>query len=108
MSGRIVHPNAEEVVDTTFSDAYAPLGGDTIGVSIDVTAVSSGTLNVEVEWSPDGDSDNFGAADSSADTFTEFTTAITLSKQFTVKAPFYRLKYAVAIDAVSFTAAVYG
>jgi len=106
MSGRIVHPNAQEAVAITFSDSYAPLGGDTIGVSIDVTAVSSGTLNVEVQWSPDGT--NFGAADSSADSITEFTTAIVLSKQFTVKAPFYRLKYDVAVDALTFTAAVYG
>jgi len=105
MSGRIVHPNAEESISTIYSDAYAPFG-DTIGVSVYVTDVNTtGTLDVSVEWGPDGT--NFGAA-ATADTITQFTTAIALSKQFTVKAPFYRLKYEIGTAAVEFTAAVLG
>ena len=106
MAGRIVHPNATEAVATSYSGGYEPFG-DNIGVSVAVTDTgTSGTLTVSVEWSPDGV--NFGAADSAADAFTTIATVIALSKSFAVKAPYYRLKYVVAVDAVIFTAAVFG
>ncbi len=69
MSGRIVHANASVAPATTYSGAYAPLG-DSIGVSIDVT-LAAGTLDVSVEWSPDGT--NFGAADNSADSLAQLS-----------------------------------
>jgi len=106
MSGRIVHPNASEAVATSYSGGYEPFS-DEIAVSVAVTDVgSSGTLAVSVEWSPDDA--NYGDADAAADTITTIATTIALSKSFAVKAPFYRLKYVVAVDAVEFTAAVFG
>jgi len=110
MSGRIVHPNALESFlpgpATSYSDVYAPLGYS-LGVSVDATVVvATGTLDVEVQWSPDGT--NFGSADGTADSLTQFAAAGVGSKQVVVKAPFYRLKYVVATANVTFTAAVFG
>jgi len=95
MSGRIVHPNALESFlpgpATSYSDVYAPLGYS-LGVSVDATVVvATGTLDVEVQWSPE-----------------QFAAAGVGSKQVVVKAPFYRLKYVVATANVTFTAAVFG
>lgn len=68
---------------------------DIIGVSIDVStqAGTTPTINFGIEWSPDNV--NWGDAES-ADAFSEIAAATpTVSKQFTVKAPYFRLVWAI-------------
>lgn len=73
-----------------------------LNLLVDVTA-SSGTtptLDLTVEWSMDGT--NFGAAQA-ADSFTQFTATGRAFKQFSIKAPFYRLVWTIGGTTPSFT-----
>jgi hypothetical protein len=105
MNRVIWHPNEAEAATTTSEVKHIisgpALGGDKLGVSVAVTDIT-GSLDVTVEWSPDGT--NFGPADSTPDALVQFTTAVTSSKSFDVKAPYYRLKYTIATGPVTFTA----
>lgn len=69
----------------------------TIALAFDVTVVdgTSATLNISVEWSPNGT--NFGAA-ATPDTLPEITTTGVYQKVFDVKAKFYRVVFAVGGD----------
>lgn len=79
---------------TVLSAEYAP-EGDTIGVAVDVTAVGgTPTLDVKVEWSPDGAT--FGDADPTADAMTQITGVTTAAKAFAVKGGVYRISAVVA------------
>jgi hypothetical protein len=108
MNKKVVHPNAEETA-TAQSDSQSvlsgpALGGDKIGVSVAVTAITAGSLDVTVEWSPDGT--NFGPADATPDALASFATAVTASKSFDVKAPYYRLVYTIVTGPCTFTATI--
>ncbi len=66
-----------------------------IGVSIDISAQTgtTPTINFSIEWSPDNV--NWGDAET-ADDFSEIAAATpTVSKRFTVKAPYFRLVWAI-------------
>ena len=74
-----------------------------LGIFLSVTAQSgtTPTLDVSVEWSMDGAT--FGAGQP-ADSFTQITTATpTITKQFAVKAPFYRVVWVIAGTTPSYT-----
>ena len=74
-----------------------PAVGPELAISIDLSALSGAggaeTVDFTVEWSPDGT--NYGPAET-PDTFTQLTAAGVVSKLFTVKAPFYRLTWALS------------
>jgi hypothetical protein len=84
-----------------YSDAHRIIGGDKLGISIDVTAIT-GTVDFTVEWSPDGV--RFGDADT-ADTLAQIAGVATASKSFDVKAPYFRLVWTIGTGPVTFTAA---
>jgi len=102
METRIVHANATETVGTVDSPALG-VSGTVLGVSVDVTAIT-GTLDVSVQWSPDGT--NFGDADGSADALTQFTGTGVAAAQFTVKAPFYRIHQIIGTTSAQYTVAI--
>lgn len=61
--------------------------GEKLGVAVHASAVGT-SLDVEIEWSPDGT--NFGSA-ATPDTVTQITAADQVEvASFDVKAPFYR------------------
>lgn len=77
--------------------------GERACVVLDVTAQSgtTPTLDVSVEWSADGTT---WAVGDPADAFTQIAAATgTKAKSFTVKAPFYRLKWTIAGTTPSYT-----
>ena len=78
------------------------MGGDKLGVSVAVTDIT-GSLDVTVEWSPDGT--NFGPADTTPDALAQITTTVAASKSFDVKAPYFRLKYTITTGPVTFVSA---
>jgi hypothetical protein len=107
MNTVIWHPNSAETA-TVYSIVKKvisgpAMGGDKLGVSVAVTAITAGSLDVTVEWSPDGTT--FGPADTTPDALVQFTTAVAASKSFDVKAPYFRLKYTIVTGPVTFTAA---
>ena len=67
---------------------------DNVVVAVDVTTFSGNTetLNLEVEWSPDGTS--FASA-STPDTIAEITAVGQFFGRFSTKAPFWRLAYTI-------------
>lgn len=85
--------------------AIADLGG-TLGVFLDVTAVSGTTpaLAVTVEWSHDGST--FFAGDP-VDTFASITAVTRVCKNFSIKAPFYRLVWTISGTSPNFTFAAH-
>lgn len=70
---------------------------ETIALAFDVTAIdgTSATLNISVEWSPNGT--NFGVA-ATPDTLPEITAIGVYQKRFDVKAKFYRVVFTVGGD----------
>jgi hypothetical protein len=102
-----LHPLGEETATLTGivkSVISGPaMGGDKLGVSVAVTDIT-GSLDVTVEWSPDGT--NFGPADTSADALAQISTSVAASKSFDVKAPYYRLKYTITTGPVTFVSAI--
>lgn len=96
-SGAVVTATSQSASVTVPSVAV-----DTVGVLVRATAVSgtSPSLTVSLQWSYDGT--NFVAADP-ADSFTAITAAGGAAKAFTIKAPYFRLNYAVSGTSPSFT-----
>jgi hypothetical protein len=94
-----IHLSAEETV-TGNSGAIFITGGDKLGISVDLTAITAGSLDVTVEWSPDGS--NFGDADTTPDALTQFTAATVLSESFDVKAPYYRVVWTIVTGPCTF------
>lgn len=101
MKQETLHASGAET--TTGNSGAKGVVGPSIGIAVDVSAVSgtSPTLDLKVEWSPDGT--NFGDEDSAAETFTQITAAKTTAKRFTTKAPFYRLVWTIGGTTPSFT-----
>ena len=88
-----------------------PDGASKINIFIDITAVggdANETLDVAVEWSPDGGTTWFGV--DTAQTFTQILQTggadQNVAKQFSVLAPTYRLALTLAGTTPSFTFAV--
>ena len=81
-----------------------------LAVGVNVTAATGTTpsLALSVEWSHDGVT--FLTIDGAADTFTAITTTGTALKVFAVKAPFWRLSWAITgtTPSFTFTASRYG
>lgn len=77
--------------------------GTSVNVGIVASAVSGTTPSAtfEVQWSFDGT--NWGSADAAADTFAAITTAKSVYKSVTVKAPLMRLAWTVSGTTPSFT-----
>ncbi len=77
--------------DNGNSGSQVPSGAS-LAIAVDVTIFSgtTETLDLEVEWSPDGT--NFGK---DSDTFTQITVVGVFVKVFTVKAPIWRLLYTI-------------
>ena len=100
-----IHLSAEETA-TGNSGSMAITGGDKLGISVDLTAITAGTLDVSIEWSPDGS--NFGVADGTADSLTQFLQAggaKVLSKSFDVKAPYFRVVWTIGTGPATFAIA---
>ena len=74
-----------------------------LNLLINVTAASGTgpTLDLKVQWSADGT--NWADAEPATDTFTQITTAKVVAKQFTVKAPNFRILWTIAGTSPSFT-----
>ncbi len=97
-----VHASAAETA--TGNSGGIPANGTSLGLSVDVTAQSgtTPTLDISVEWSPDGT--NFAAPDVAADTISQYGAATGVkSKEFTVKAPFFRVVWTIAGGTPSYT-----
>lgn len=73
---------------------------DKVRVAVDCTAIT-GTLDITVEWSPDGT--NWADA-STPDALAQFTTEGVEFGVFDAKAPFHRLVYTVVTGPVTFKA----
>lgn len=85
------------------NSAAFPTGkGLNLNVLVNVTARSgtTPTLDLSVEWSMDGT--NF-APGQPADTFTQITATGSAVKSFAIKAPFFRLVWAIGGTTPSFT-----
>ena len=100
MNSVTVHASAAETA-TGQSPGIQILDSDKLGISVDVTAITAGSLDVTVEWSPDGV--NFGPADTSADALAQFTATGVASKSFDVKAPYFRCVYTIVTGPATFT-----
>lgn len=97
--------SATYTTTTTTAAVSVPDGGSKLNLFIDVTATAgTPTLDIEVEWSPDGGTTWFGAE--TADVFAQITAATKVAKQFSVLAPTYRLSLTIAGTTPSFTFAV--
>jgi hypothetical protein len=77
--------------------------GGQLALLVNVTAASGTTpsMTLTVQWSHDGT--NFADNDTAADTFTAITTTKTTVKTFPIKAPFYRVAWAITGTTPSFT-----
>jgi hypothetical protein len=77
--------------------------GARLNLLVDVTAAAgtTPTLDLSVEWSPDGTT-AWASADP-ADAFPQVTAAAARAKQFILKAPFYRLRWTIGGTTPSFT-----
>lgn len=64
-----------------------------VWVHVSAQAGTSPTLDISVEWS--GDGTNFGPADGTADTMSQWTTTGAKVKQFTCKARYYRVVWTI-------------
>lgn len=83
----------------------APGRASRLALAVDVTAASgtTPTLDMSVEWSPDGAT---WFASEPADSFTQITAAKKVVKQFLAKAPLYRVVWVIAGTTPSFTFSV--
>lgn len=70
-------------------------------LSVTAVAGTAPTLDVSVEWSMDGGT-TFAASDP-VDSFAQITAAKNVSETYTIKAPHYRVVYAIGGTAPSFT-----
>ena len=84
--------DGQETVGSGASGAQKVLNGTTVAVAVACTDIT-GTLDLSVQWSPDGV--NWGTAEGSTDTFTQLTATGTVGKVFTVVAPYFRLNWTV-------------
>ena len=96
MITRVVYDGVEP--STTQSLALSTIG-DVVIVSVDVTNIT-GTLDVTVEWSPDGT--NWAAG--GPDAITQFTATGVGNGRFDAKAPYHRLVYTIGTGPVTFKA----
>lgn len=78
----------------------------TLHLLVSVTAVAgvTPTLDVSVEWSMDGGT-TFAASDP-VDSFASITRAINVTETYTIKAPHYRVVFAIGGTTPSFTFSV--
>ena len=81
-----------------------PLGGASpkLGIAIDVTTATAGSLDVALEYSLDGGA-NWYPDEAGADSFAQITTTGQSFAVFEVKAPLYRLAYTVVTGPFDFT-----
>ena len=95
-----LHASAAETA-TGNSGAIETTGKD-IAIAVDVTAASgtTPTLDLTVEWSPDGT--NWVDADT-PDAFTQLITTGGQAKEITAKARYYRLLWTIGGSTPSFT-----
>ena len=79
--------------------------GDTLSLQVDVSAASgtTPTLDISVQWSMDGTTWSSAAT---PDTFTQITATASTVKTFQVKAPNFRVVYAIGGTTPSFTFSV--
>lgn len=79
--------------------------GDTLALQVDVSAASgtTPTLDISIQWSMDG---TIWSPAATPDTFTQITAVSSAVKTFAVKAPNYRVVYAIAGTTPSFTFSV--
>ncbi len=79
--------------------------GDTLSLQVDVTAASgtTPTLDISVQWSMDG---TIWSPAATPDTFTQITAVTSVVKTFQVKAPNFRVVYAIGGTTPSFTFSV--
>ncbi len=88
----ILHTSGEELA--TGNSGSNKVTSDVVIVSIRVSAMTTGTCDFSLLWSPDGT--NFAAKDGGTDTFTQATAAATLTKAFASQGLFYRLVWTIA------------
>lgn len=88
------------------TDALRCGGARNLNLLVDVTAASgtSPSLTVSVEWSPDGGVTWYPA--DTPDAFAAITATKKAAKQFTVKAPDYRIVWTITGTTPSFTFAI--
>lgn len=88
------------------SGAISGETGDFIGIQVDVTAASgtAPTLLIGLQWSMDGVA--WAVTDPTAEVFTSITGTTSLVRNFSVKAPQYRVIYTIAGTTPSFTFSV--
>lgn len=79
--------------------------GDTISIFVSVTAVSgtTPTLDISIEWSPDGAT---WAQAETPDTFAQIIATKNVVKSFTDKARYFRVVWTIAGTTPSFTFSV--
>lgn len=105
-------PGAEVVASAAETATFftgtltVPAGAAKLSIFLDVTVVTgtTPTLDIDIEWSPDGGTTWFEAE--TLDEFAQITAAIKVGKQFTVLAPNYRLEGTITGTTPSFTFAV--
>lgn len=112
--GRVFSGGARTVVSSAARTATGNSGAvgllhasaSRLNLLVDVTAVTgtSPTMDLTIKWSHDGST--FGGADGTADTFAQITATGAVSKQFTVKAPHYRVEWTLGGTTPSFTFSV--
>lgn len=98
----LVAPSAARTASGSTASIELIGGGETIGVLLDVSAVSgtSPNLVVSLEWSNDGTN---WAVPETADAFTALTTAVKRVKTFERKALFHRVVWTITGTTPSFT-----
>lgn len=89
-----------------FTEARRGQRVERIALLANITAASgtSPSLTLSVEWSHDGTT--FAAVDGTADAFAAMTAANVRVKEFTIKAPFYRVVWTISGTTPSFTFSV--
>lgn len=95
-----------QVITASGHSAAFNSSGHYVDLEVEVSAVSGTTpsMTVEVQWSMDGTT--FGPVDTTADAFAAITAVGNVVKQFTAKAPFFRLAWTVTGTTPSFTVTV--
>jgi hypothetical protein len=93
-AARTTSGNAATAVDDT---------GDTVSILVSVTAATgtTPTLDISIEWSPDGTI--WAQTDTTPDAFAQITTTKNVVKTFPDRAKFYRVVYAIGGTTPSFT-----
>jgi len=99
MITKVVHTGAESA--TGQSQAFTNLG-EKLLVSCDVTAITAGSLDISVEWSPDGT--NWGAPET-AMALSQFTGTGVKSEDYPSAGPFYRIVWTIVTGPATFTVA---